>query len=46
MADTSTSFAIPAPDANGRSAGRFARWLASERVFRLIPFLLVEGCSY
>jgi len=43
MAETSTSFAIPTPHANSRTARGFARWLASERVFRLIPFVIVEG---
>src|SRR5262249_1322889 len=43
MAVTSTSFPIPRPNANSRPASGFARWLASERVFRLIPFLMVEG---
>jgi multiple sugar transport system permease protein len=45
MAQISTSVEIPAPAARrGGTAGRrLARWLASERVFRLIPFLLVEG---
>src|SRR5262245_53819824 len=43
MTETSTSFRIPTPNANSRTASRFAQWLASERVFRLIPFLLVEG---
>ena len=45
MAEVSTSVAIPAPAdaAEAQLRGRFARWLASERVFRLIPFVIVEG---
>src|SRR5712672_1695610 len=44
MADISSNVAIPRPDTDrGKSAGRLARWLASERVFRLIPFVLVEA---
>src|SRR5436190_12338386 len=45
MAEASTSIAIPAAAArrDGTAGHRLARWLASERVFRLIPFLLVEG---
>ena len=44
MAETSTIVpAAPADRGRSRAAGRFSRWLASERVFRLIPFLLVEG---
>ena len=44
MAEVSTSVAIPAADVGrGGAVRRLARWLASERVFRLIPFLLVEG---
>ena len=43
MVETSTSFPIPTPNANRRIVSGFARWLASERVFRLIPFLIVEG---
>jgi multiple sugar transport system permease protein len=44
MAEISTSAAVPVPDAGHRGAlNRLARWLASERVFRVIPFLLVEG---
>src|ERR1700704_4907536 len=44
MAEISTNVAIPRPDTGrGKSAGRLARWLGSERVFRLIPFVLVEA---
>src|SRR5215813_9452731 len=44
MAQASTSVAVPAVDGTARSAAtRFARWVASERVFRLIPFILVES---
>ena len=45
MAEASTTVGIPSVHAGrGGTAGhRLARWLASERVFRLIPFLLVEG---
>ena len=44
MAQISTSSSIPAPEpARSRRIGEFGRWLASERVFRIIPFLLVEG---
>ena len=43
MAEASTSVAIPALGvARGGPVSRFTRWLASERVFRLIPFVLVE----
>jgi multiple sugar transport system permease protein len=43
MAQISTS-AVPLADAERRSlVRRFARWLASERVFRLIPFVMVEA---
>src|SRR5882724_8558609 len=44
MAEASTIVAIPSADAGRRATvGRLARWLGSERVFRLIPFLLVEA---
>src|SRR5262245_24804918 len=43
MAETSTSLPIARRRANSRTAGGLARWLASERVYRLIPFLVVEG---
>jgi ABC-type sugar transport system permease subunit len=43
MVEVSTS-AVPLADAERRSpVSRFARWLASERVFRLIPFVMVEA---
>lgn len=43
MVEVSTS-AVPAAHAERRgAAGRVGRWLASERVFRLIPFVMVEG---
>ena len=43
MAEASTSVAIPALGvARSGAVSRFTRWLASERVFRLIPFVLVE----
>jgi multiple sugar transport system permease protein len=43
MVEVSTS-AVPLADAERRSpVRRFARWLASERVFRLIPFVMVEA---
>ena len=44
MADTTTGTRLAASE--GRQIGSLARlgkWLASERVFRLIPFVLVEG---
>ena len=34
---------MPLAGPSRRSARRLARWLASERVFRLIPFVLVEA---
>jgi multiple sugar transport system permease protein len=43
MTEANTTLPIPTLNANSRPAGGLARWLASERVFRLIPFLLVEG---
>ena len=44
MAQVSTSVPVPASGAaRGGTASRLARWLASERIFRVIPFLLVEG---
>ena len=43
MAQISTSVEIPTTGAGRGTAGGFARWLASERVFRLIPFVLVEA---
>ena len=43
MVEVSTS-AVPLADTERRSpVSRFARWLASERVFRLIPFVMVEA---
>jgi multiple sugar transport system permease protein len=43
MVEVSTS-AVPLADAERRNpASRFGRWLASERVFRLIPFVMVEA---
>ena len=43
MVEVSTS-AVPLADAERRSpVSRFGRWLASERVFRLIPFVMVEA---
>ena len=41
-----TTVATDLADAQRRppgAFGRFGKWLASERVFRLIPFVLVEG---
>src|SRR5262245_38211796 len=40
MPDADVTLAAPAPVRRG---GGVARWLASERVFRLIPFVLVES---
>jgi multiple sugar transport system permease protein len=43
MAQISTGVAGPSVSPGERSASRLARWLGSERVFRLIPFVLVEA---
>lgn len=45
MAGTTTPLAVPTPGVEqvSKRLSRFGRWLASERIFRLIPFVLVEG---
>src|SRR5215813_12676293 len=43
MAEITTPVAIPAADVGRRRTFRLARWLSSDRIFPLIPFVLVEG---
>jgi multiple sugar transport system permease protein len=43
MADARASTRTAAVPALPRRPGRLAAWLARERVFRLVPFVLVEG---
>lgn len=44
MAETTTGFRIASGERRQLGAlARLGKWLASERVFRLIPFVLVEG---
>jgi multiple sugar transport system permease protein len=44
MVETTTNVAIAAADVGRRgSFGRLGRWLGSDRIFPLIPFVLVEG---
>lgn len=46
MQKTSSAGAALTQPTSRRQVGRFGAWLASERVFRLIPFVLVEGLLF